>query len=83
MKLQVTLTDGTVTKAYEAPIVLYTLAMPANCTLTAATAPRSGRTRFTGRRPSPQGLWATVEIVEQLTRPQRRLAVDGRLPSTL
>jgi hypothetical protein len=78
MKLQVTLTNGTAPKAYEAPIVLYYVG-PAGELHVDYSNGASVRNDETHRAATiAPGLWATVEIVEQPAEPQLRKEWDAR-----
>jgi hypothetical protein len=78
MKLQVTLTNGTVTKTYEAPIVLYYVGHAGELHVDCSNgAPVRNDETYRAATVAP-GLWATVEIIEQPAKPQMRNAWQGR-----
>ena len=78
MKLQVTLTNGTVTKTYEAPIVLYYVGHAGELHVDYSNgAPVRKDETYRAATIAPS-LWATVEIVEQPAKPQLRNDWQGR-----
>jgi hypothetical protein len=78
MKLPVTLTNGTVTKAYEAPIVLYYVGHAGELHVDCGNgAPVRKDETYRAATVAP-GLWATVEIVEQPAKPRLRNVWQGR-----
>jgi hypothetical protein len=78
MKLQVTLTNGTVAKTYEAPIVLYYVGPAGELHVDYSNgAPIRNDETYRAETIAP-GLWATVEINEQPVMPQLRNAWQGR-----
>jgi hypothetical protein len=78
MKLQVILTNGTVTKTYEAPIVLYYVGNAGELHVDYSNgAPIRNEETYRAATVAP-GLWATVEIVEQPAEPQLRNEWQGR-----
>ena len=72
MKLQVTLANGTVTKTYEAPIVLYYVGNAGELHVDYSNgAPVRNDETYRAATIAPSR-WATVEIIEQPAKPQLR-----------
>jgi hypothetical protein len=78
MKLQVTLTNGTVTKAYEAPIVLYYVGHAGELHVDCSNGASVRKDETYRAATVAPGLWATVEIIEQPAKPQLRKVWQAR-----
>jgi hypothetical protein len=78
VKLQVTLTNGTVAKTYEAPIVLYYVGHAGELHVDYSNGAPIRNDETYRAATVPPGLWATVGIIEQPVKPQLRNAWQGR-----